>query len=59
MSILKTDGKEPIEKEDTGGRELKEQSPRKGAADGGTRDGSSVLTEVIENKIWLWIQMYF
>lgn len=51
MSILETDKKEPIEREDAGGRDWKEQSPRKGKDDGGTRDGSSFLTEVIENKI--------
>lgn len=58
MSVLKTHRKEPTEREDVEG-ELREQSSRKGGVDGGTRDGSSFLTEVIENKIWLWIQMYF
>ncbi|XP_030886761.1 ubiquitin-like-conjugating enzyme ATG10 isoform X3 [Leptonychotes weddellii] len=59
LDILKTDRKEPTEREDIGRRELKEQSPRKAGGDGGTRDDSSFLTEVIKNKIWLWIQMYF
>lgn len=59
MDILKTNRKEPMEREDIGRRELKEQSPRKAEGDGGTRDDSSFLTEVIKNKIWLWIQMYF
>lgn len=30
LSILKTNRKELIERENTGGREMKEQSPRKG-----------------------------
>lgn len=59
MDILETYREEPKEREDTGRRELKEQSPRKAGGDGGIRDGSSFLTEVIKNKIWLWIQMYF
>lgn len=33
------DRKEPIGRENRGGRELEEQSLRKGGADGGTRDG--------------------
>lgn len=57
MDILKTNRNEPMEREDIGRRELKEQSPRKAEGDGGTRDDSSFLTEVI--KIWLWIHMYF